>query len=202
MVLKLNKIEEKEQRQQEEKVVLSDDTLTKDLDTEFDLDSIPYADSELPENYLRSNLLFVPERAKEIYRERGYDLQWVRIIDPETKRHDTGHIQKKEQQGYKFVKRNEVPGLENDVLSIFGDVMTDHRGLYIVNDCALARIPLKFVEARRKAKEAKTKNRFESVKSDLRKNSLSPDIKHGEKFEVTRSQPNDSQELRDVSFGE
>jgi len=160
--------------------------------SKFELEAAP---TELPENYLRSELMFVPDVARQLYKEKGYDLQWVRIKEPgSTDALDSVNIQKKSTQGYSFVKREEVPGLDEEIISVFGDAVTDSRGLYIIGDSALAKIPLSFIEASKKKKAEVIRQRTESVKSDLRKNQVAPSAAHGEEFDLG--------DTREVSLGE
>ena len=158
-----------------------------------------YAPDELLETYKPVNQLFVPEAAKEKFRAQGFDLQWVRIYQPNSNgQMDFKNIQKKENDMYQFVLKSEIPGIKKAMTGFFTDQLTDNiNGLYIVGDLALAKFPLARKEAKKQYNENKTKARSKALIDDLKKNRLMPDVNAGEKFETTREQPKG----REVSFG-
>lgn len=153
----------------------------------------------LDENYKPPNQLFVPERAKEKFLAEGYDLQWVRIIEPGTQGSlDIKNIQKKEADGYSFVLREDITDLDDQMSSFFKDKVDTHNGLYIVGDLALTKFPLVRKEQKRRYLDQRTKKRSEAIVNDLRKNAVMPNPVAGEVFETRRQQP----KTKDVGFGE
>lgn len=179
-----------------EKVV---DELNSTIDEIETLEEMNYAPEVLDEEYKAVNQLYVPEEARAKYAELGYDLHWIRIYVPNSQGQlDLKNIQKKESDLYDFVPRSEIPGLKKTMSSYFGDKITegDH-GLYIVGDLALAKFPFARRAAKRRFLDERIKSRSKALISDLRKNSLMPDSKSGEKFETIREQP----KSREVEFG-
>lgn len=171
-----------------------------DLDSELE-DSLVEEDAieVLPENYLEDDILYIPDSAIEYFKNKGYNLHWVRIFDPETREYDKGQIQKREQQGYVFLKRDEIPGLKDQMSSILSDAIKDDFGLYVVGHNALCKIPTSFVKARAAKKYQKIRERQQSVVDDLRRNNVMPNSAHGEAYKTTRTQPNKE---RVVNLGE
>lgn len=159
-----------------------------------------YSEDMLTEEYKPVNQLFIPEEAQKEYEAKGFDLQWVRIYVPNTQGQlDLKNIQKKEGDMYEFVPRSEIPGLKKAMTSFFGDEVTNNdHGLYVVGDLALAKFPLVRKEQKKRFLEKRTWSRNKAVIDDLRKNKLSPDSRHGEKFETTRDQP----KTQTVEFGD
>lgn len=174
------------------------DELDTDIEQEESLQE-EYVEPNFEEPYKPVNQLYVPEEAKEKFKELGFDLQWVRIYAPNSNGAlDSKHIQRKEADFYEFVKRKEIPGLKDAMTSFFGEELNQNsHGLYIVGDLALAKFPLKRKEQKKRYNQAKVRSRTKAVIHDLRKNAVMPDKTAGEKIETVREQPGQ----RDVEFG-
>lgn len=145
----------------------------------------------LEESYEQVNLLYIPEEAKRHYASKGFDLQWVRIYEPGSHGNlDGGHIQRRENDRYTFVPRNEIPGLGKAMSSYFGEQLeTNSQGLYIIGDLALAKFPIARKKAKREWLDNRVQARSKAILGDLARNKVSPNAAHGEKFETVRQQP-------------
>lgn len=162
-----------------------------------------YAPTDLEESYKPVSQLFIPEEAKQFYKERGFDLQWVRINVPNSQgQMDLKNIQKKEADRYEFVLRKDVPGLSQSMTGFFGDKISngDH-GLYIVGDVALAKFPLARKEAKRAFLRRRTEARSQAIIKDLKKNNLLPNKDADEKIEIFRDSPK-SNNSKKIDFGD
>lgn len=156
---------------------------------------------ELPEEYKQVDLLYVPQEAKDYYAGLGFDLQWIRVYETANGGYDLKNINRKEGDMYQFVPREEIPGLKKTMSSYFGEEVTrGQHGLYIVGDCALAKFPMARKAQKRRWIDEKTRSRSRAVIDDLKKNRLSPDAAHGEKFIIERDNP--KTKGYDVEFGE
>lgn len=145
---------------------------------------------ELYESYLKDDILYVPQEAKDKYASMGFDLQWIRIFAAGTTDVlDKANIHKKEQQGYVPLKKNEVPGLSKQMTSFFGDALNDDFGMYVIGDSALCKIDKKLVEARRIKNQEKTRARSRGVIEDIRRNQVAPNRAAGEEYTTTRDVP-------------
>jgi hypothetical protein len=159
-----------------------------------------YAPEYEDEDYKQVNQLNVPEEARDHFDGLGFDLQWVRIYDPDTQgKLDLKNIQVKENDQYTFVPRAEVPGLKKAMSSYFGEELDDgSHGLYVIGDLALAKFPKSRQLAKRKFLAQRTNSRSRAIVDDLRKNSLMPSSDRGEKIEIVQERP----KARNVEFGQ
>lgn len=156
---------------------------------------------EMVEDYTPVNQLSIPDEARAAYSAKGYELHWVRVFSDTSGTLDMRNIQKKEAAGYTFVKRSEIPGIQENMSSMFSSQMKDSTTeLYIVGDLALAKISKERVRAKRKYIEEQTRARNRAIIDDLRKNRVMPDESRGEEFRISRSQPNEAS--RNVDFGD
>ncbi len=144
---------------------------------------------DLDESYRPASHLHVPKEAVEHYNEQGFDLRWVAIYSsPDRGSYNVKNITKKENEGYTFVKRDEIPGLSNALSSFFGEQLAagDH-GLYVIGEMALAKIPHSKIEARTRFLEDMTRAKSRAIIEDLRKNDVLPNKNRGEEFKTERS---------------
>lgn len=152
----------------------------------------------LDEPYKPKSQLYIPEEARELYRSKGYELQWVRIFTPRTTELDSTNIIAKEADLYSFVPREEIPGINVAMSSYFKDRLDQsHNGLYVVGELALAKVPIKRLKEKRKYLDNLVKSRHQAIIGDLRKANALPSTDRGEgwKIEVPASRS------RDADFG-
>lgn len=153
----------------------------------------------LDEPYRPVGQLHIPEEAVNLYKEKGFDLHWVRIHVPSSNGElDFKNIQKKEADLYEFVPRQEIPGLKRTMTSYFGDdVLKGEHGLYVVGELALAKIPHRRIQSKRRYIDQRTQSRSTAIVNDLRKNNLMPDANRGEGWKVEHG----NSKGNDTSFG-
>ena len=178
------------------------DELETNLDEMEGLEFEAEFDEDLDEPYKEATHLYIPPKAAEHFAEQGYELRWVTIYSsPDRGALDVKNINKKEQSGYQFVKREEIPGLSGALTSFFGEKLTagDH-GLYVIGEMALAKISFARVDARRRHLEDKTKARNKAIIEDLRKNNVLPNAVQGGEFKTTRTHMNPAS-TRKASLG-
>jgi hypothetical protein len=182
------------------------DSLDNELELDTDLDvmgettiQLEEAPREIPEQFAPNRLLHVPEEARQLYKEKGWDLYWVRFKDPtDPTRLDEQNLIDMENLGYQFVKRSEIPGLKTTFTGIYGQQQQDAHDFYIVGQNVLAKIPHAIMEAGKEYKRKKTEARSKAVINDLRKNAAMPDASRNEGWNITREQPKG----REVELGD
>jgi hypothetical protein len=162
---------------------------------------IEAAPDMLDENYRSVAQTYIPEEAKKLYKEKGWELLWVRVYKPHSDELDSKHIQKNENDMITFVPRGEVPGLSDAMSKHFGEQLSDSsHGLYIVGDVALAKWPIARKKQREEFVNNRTRSRSQAVINDLRKNSVMPDSSREEGWSTVREQPKARTDV-DVEFG-
>lgn len=155
----------------------------------------------LDEPYRPVSQLHVPEEAKRRFAAEGYDVQWIRVIVPNSNGSlDSQNIIKKESDQYEFIPRSEIEGLGKAMTSYFGEeIDKGNHGLYIVGDLALAKVRFSRLKKKREYIDRRTQDKSRSIVDDLRRNKVLPsaDREEGWSVETTR-QP---VEGRDTEFG-
>jgi len=171
-----------------------------DLDTAETLEAQDvYEDEELEEVYKPISQLHVPQEAKDAFRQKGYELHWIRINVPGSGELDSKNIIMKEHDGYEPVRREEIPGLKKTMKSFFGEKLSDGaHGLYVIKDVALFKISHKRLEAKRRYVSDRTASRSKAIINDLRKNKVLPSTERGEGWKIETNRPKSS---RDTQFG-
>lgn len=148
---------------------------------------------DLSENYRPSGLLDIDERIIKHFKSQGYDLQWVRIYNPDGSL-DGKHIRAKEADGYVFIEEKDLPKgvLQTQLSGYFGEELNKHEGLTVIGDLALAKIPTSRVKAKRQYHEQRTRERSRGIVNDIKNASLQGT------YSTTRDNPGGK---RNVSFG-
>lgn len=102
-------------------------------------------------SYEAPRQLEIPNEVLERFEADGYELKWVRIVDPKTNGVDLKNISKKQRSGYEPVTHAEIKSLEfQGVSELFGRGSDSKTKDYLViNDVALFKIPTEFAEQRR-----------------------------------------------------
>ena len=94
--------------------------------------------------------LEIPNEVLERFENDGYDLKWIRIIDPKTNGVDLKNIAKRQRQGYEPVTHAEIKSLDfQGVSELFGrgsDAKT--KDYLVINDVALFKVPIEVKEQR------------------------------------------------------
>lgn len=154
----------------------------------------------LDEPYRPVSQLHVPEVARKRLNAEGYDVQWIRVIVPNSNGAlDSQNIIKKESDQYEFIPRSEIDGLSKAMTSYFGDeIDKSSHGLYIVGDLALAKVKFSHLERKRKYVDQRTQDKSKSIVDDLRRNKVLPASEREEGWKIETTQPNGG---RNTEFG-
>lgn len=118
-----------------------------------------------PTDWYEPSLLEMPEMPP------GFEGRWIRVVTRSESGgivDDTAHISRKLQEGYKFVKPDDLQGIKNVEKLALRD-SGRYQGYIGHGDVVLAMIPIAKREARAKYFEEKTMNQANAVKEQLRK---------------------------------
>ena len=107
-------------------------------------------------------LLDIPEEVVNRFANEGMSLGWLRLTVKG--KEDVSHIGRKMQEGWEFVKKEEVPEMEHS--SVVRDEGR-YAGAVCRGDVALGKIPTGRIEAKRKYYEDKTDSLMKAVDSQL-----------------------------------
>ena len=113
-------------------------------------------------------LLDIPEEVVNRFANEGMSLGWLRLTVKG--KEDVSHIGRKMQEGWEFVKKEEVPEMEHS--SVVRDEGR-YTGAICRGDVALGKIPTGRIEARKAYYKDKTDSLMEAVNSQLMKNNNS-----------------------------
>lgn len=117
------------------------------------------------EEWKEPNDLDVPTGLKSRLKSQGYETRWIRIFlenEPDAK-----NVMLKEREGYTFVTVEEAPEWANPPSVNYGR----HGNLIVVGDLALAKIPYKIAESRRRAMTKRARDQMQAVDRMLYENS-------------------------------
>ena len=113
-------------------------------------------------------LLDIPEEVVNRFANEGMSLGWLRLTVKG--KEDVSHIGRKMQEGWEFVKKEEVPEMEHS--SVVRDEGR-YTGAICRGDVALGKIPTGRIDARKAYYKDKTDSLMEAVNSQLMKNNNS-----------------------------
>tara|TARA_R100001510_G_scaffold51457_1_gene51290 strand:- start:38 stop:529 length:492 start_codon:yes stop_codon:yes gene_type:complete len=113
-------------------------------------------------------LLDIPEEVVNRFANEGMSLGWLRLTIKG--KDDVSHIGRKMQEGWEFVKKEEVPELEHS--SVVRDE-GKYTGAVCRGDVALGKIPTGRIEARKAYYKNKSDSLMDAVNSQLMKNNNS-----------------------------
>tara|TARA_R100001510_G_C7633774_1_gene192285 strand:- start:81 stop:575 length:495 start_codon:yes stop_codon:yes gene_type:complete len=114
------------------------------------------------------NLLEIPETIVDRFNDAGMTLGWMRLSV--RGKDDVSHIGRKMQEGWEFVKKEEVPEMEQS--SVVRDEGR-YSGAVCRGDVALGKIPTGRIEARKAYYKNKSDSLMDAVNSQLMKNNNS-----------------------------
>ena len=109
-------------------------------------------------------LLDIPEEVVNRFANEGMSLGWLRLTVKG--KEDVSHIGRKMQEGWEFVKKEEVPEMEHS--SVVRDEGR-YTGAICRGDVALGKIPTGRIEARKAYYKDKTDSLMQAVNSQLMK---------------------------------
>jgi hypothetical protein len=152
----------------------------------------------LDETYEPPTQLFVPKAMIERYRQEGFELHWVRVIDPGTGKLDVVNIRAKEQDMYTFINSNEAKEMQQQGLKSFfpEEEINLHTGLLQIGDVALAKIPIGRKQQKRRYYDNLNRKSNEALLHDLKSHAIG-DKSRGDVFTTERTQPT----VRSTEFG-
>ena len=113
-------------------------------------------------------LLDIPEEVVNRFANEGMSLGWLRLTIKG--KDDVSHIGRKMQEGWEFVKKEEVPEMEQS--SVVRDEGR-YSGAVCRGDVALGKIPTGRIEARKAYYKNKSDSLMDAVNSQLMKNNNS-----------------------------
>ena len=113
-------------------------------------------------------LLDIPEEVVNRFANEGMSLGWLRLTIKG--KDDVSHIGRKMQEGWEFVKKEEVPELEHS--SVVRDE-GKYTGAVCRGDVALGKMPTGRIEARKAYYKNKSDSLMDAVNSQLMKNNNS-----------------------------
>ena len=127
-------------------------------------------------------LLDIPEEVVNRFANEGMSLGWLRLTVKG--KEDVSHIGRKMQEGWEFVKKEEVPEMEHS--SVVRDEGR-YTGAICRGDVALGKIPTGRIEARKTYYKQKSDSLMQAVNSQLmRGNNSSMPISNSSKTTVTK----------------
>ena len=165
-----NKKDTKKENKTEETL----EDLEKEFSEETSLDT--QAEDVLEETYIAKGPLHVPEKLVERITSEGYKLHWVKIYDSNGQL-DGKHIRQREMEGYTFLTKEDVPEMTSQSSNFFGEKIDSHGGAIVMGDVALAKIPLKTIDARRTHLEKQTLERSKGIIRDMREKQIKGEYK-------------------------
>lgn len=153
-----------------------------DLDATLKAEGSP---DELPEMYSPPDNLGIPQEVRDTFEEQGFGLCWIRIYI-QNGQLDVNNIRRSEEDGYVFVRKEEVPAMTASLDGYFSGEINKHKDIITVGDLALAKVRLAKRNARNKYYEDMNKSRSKALVEDLRHHSIG-DPNRGDTFKSSWS---------------
>jgi len=120
----------------------------------------------------------IPAELEDYFASEGFDLRWVRIINPETEGVDLKNISKRRRQGWEPIYHKELESLQmpgvSDTFESGNDPKT--KGYIVVGDLALFKRPMELGEQHREYNESEAWRQIDDIKRTmvgLRKDGIS-----------------------------